>query len=469
MALTAEARRKPLMGHDRPRLAPPTPARSDLAGFKETVAEVGIEFLPWQDNVGLFLYALGQGDRWLFPEVAAIVARQNGKTEIVKPHIIKRLKMKRHILHAAQTRGLPRRMFYQWLVPVVTRLFPDAIIRRAAGYESIEIPGGGSYTITAATGPGPRGLTIDDLIVDELREIDEEFIGAVLPTMAASQNPQALYLSNAGTASSVALNAVRSRADDDPALAYLEWSAGPDRAVDDPEGWAEANPAIGHWPMFLDGLGRAYRSAKLGGTLADFETERLCRWVVTTNERLVDDATWAQCRAVIGAPSKPAIGVAMDPDGSRASIAIAWKLDDERVALTIVQNVSGDPVDTKALGETIKKLSLQHNAKVGFDAHTDGQLAKYVRKDHGENIVGQKAVAAAAEFARLVGRHEIAWSDADSVTDDLTWTVRSDPSWDGAWQAIRAKEDHPITASLATIRAVWLASNPRQPGGLRVH
>jgi hypothetical protein len=399
--------------------------------------------------------------------VAVIVARQNGKTEIAKPYIVDRLKRKRHILHAAQTRGLPRRMFYQWLVPTVQQQFPRAIIRRAAGYESIEIPGAGSYTITAATGPGPRGLTIDDLIVDELREIDEEFIGAVLPTMAASQNPQVLYLSNAGEADSVALNAVRARADDDPALAYLEWSAGPDRAVDDPHGWAEANPAMGHWPMFYDGLARAYKSAKLGGTLADFETERLCRWVVTTNERLVDDYTWAECRREIGKPVKPSIGIAMDPNGSRATIVLAW-LEGETVALRVIANVSGDPIDEHALGETLRKLSLQHNARVGFDAHTDAQLAKYIRKDYGESLTGQKAVAASDRFARLVAGRRLAWTDADSVTDDLTWTVRSDPSMDGSWMAVRAKDDRPITASLAAIRAVWLASSPKLPGGLRV-
>ena len=54
-----------------------------------------------------------------------------------------------------------------------------------------------------------------------------------------------MYLSNAGTEESAVLNALKLRSTTDPALAYLEWSAGQERATDDPAGWVEANPSIG--------------------------------------------------------------------------------------------------------------------------------------------------------------------------------------------------------------------------------
>ncbi len=445
------------------------PVRSEVKALEAAAANVGISFIPWQRTVGRYLYALGQGERWLFQEVAAIVSRQNGKSEIVKPHIIERLARGRHILHAAQTRELPRRLFFTFIVPYVQAHYPDATIKRATGQEYIELSNGGMYIITAATGPGPRGLTIDDLIIDELREIDEEFVAAAIPTMSASRNPQVLYLSNAGSEASISLNAVKLRAEDDPALAYLEWSAAPDRAVDDPIGWIEANPSIGHeaFPMLMANLERMYRSHRLAGTLAHFETENLCRWVTTMREHLVDDLAWTKCRDEVGKPVRPAIGVAMDPDGRRASIAMAW-MEGSRVALTMVADVHGEPIDTAAFGETLKALAQKHVAKVGYDAHTDWQLAKYLRKGFGENLTGQKHAGASAEFARLVNEHRLAWSDADAITDDLTWTVRKVDGPDGSYQAVHAKDDRPITASLAAIRAVGLASQPASAGRLVV-
>jgi hypothetical protein len=219
--------------------------------------------------------------------------------------------------------------------------------------------------------------------------------------------------------------------------------------------------------MLLDVLARQYRSHKLAGSLAHFETENLCRWVTTLRERLVDDTAWAKCRDDVGKPTRPAIGVAMDPDGRRATIALAW-MEGSRVAIEVVADVHGDPIDTAALGEQVKALAQKHVARVGYDAHTDGQLAKYVRKGHGENVTGQKAAGASAEFARLVSASSIAYQNADAVTDDLTWTVRRVEGPDGSFQAVHAKDDRPITASLAAIRAVWLASMPATAGRLVV-
>jgi hypothetical protein len=157
----------------------------------------------------------------------------------------------------------------------------------------------------------------------------------------------------------------------------------------------------------------------------------------------------------------------MDPDGRRATIALAW-MEGSRVAIEVVADVHGDPIDTAALGEQVKSLAQKHVAKVGYDAHTDGQLAKYVKKGHGENVTGQKAAGASAEFARLVSAGSIAYTNADAVTDDLTWTVRRVEGPDGSFQAVHAKDDRPITASLAAIRAVWLASMPATAGRLVV-
>ena len=59
--------------------------------------------------------------------------------------------------------------------------------------------------------------------------------------------------------------------------------------------------------------------------------------------------------------------------------------------------------------------------------------------------------------------------DADDVIGpDIDWTGRKTHAQPGTWTAIPLSTEHPVTALLATIRAVWLASGPK-PTRVRVH
>src|SRR5690606_3387304 len=107
------------------------------------------------------------------------------------------------------------------------------VIRYAQGQEEIFMPDGGSY-VTIAAQRGARGESADTLIVDEVREFEDfDVMAAAGPTLGASPDPQIIYLSNAGNAMSVVLNDLRRRAEvgEDPELAYLEWSAPPERRI----------------------------------------------------------------------------------------------------------------------------------------------------------------------------------------------------------------------------------------------
>ena len=144
------------------------------------------------------------------------------------------------------------------------------------------------------------------------RRSDWAFISAAKPTLTASSHPQFVYLSNAGDSTSVVLNALRARKDDDPSLAYLEWSAAPNRKADDLTGWLESNPATGHLPHVLHTLEREYRTNLLAGTMAIFETEHLCRWVTSTQAAFVDEAVWLDAKADLGIARRPMMAVGMD-------------------------------------------------------------------------------------------------------------------------------------------------------------
>jgi hypothetical protein len=464
--MTLARRLAPVTGRSQPRIAPPLPARSSVREFEAIAAELGIDLYPWQRLSGRYINATGPDKTWLYGEVAVVVARQNGKTELLVPHIVGRLRAGRRIMHTAQNRELPREVFGRVAdVMQRDRSFLRSKPRFANGQEEIRTINGGHYRIVAPTRSGARGPSNDDVIIDEVREMDDfDFIAAAKPTLTASRDPQVLYLSNAGEEDSIVLNAIRLRAAEDPRLAYLEWSAAAERAVDDRAGWYEANPSVGHNPAVLPYLENEYVSNRLAGTLAIFETEHLCRWVVTTREQLVDPYAWQLCRAPepLETPRNAVMAVSLDPQRTRASACIAWQRRDGTVGLRFLYDVPGDPIDTDALGVDLRASAAQYGIRrVAYDPLTDAELAKYFRKP--EAMSGQKFANASSQFVNIVAAGRLRWQDADRLTDDLTWTARKSVGDQGAFEAVRATDDRPITAALAAIRAVGLVSGPRPP------
>lgn len=444
-------------GSEMPRLAPPLPERSKRAELRKAARIAAIRFMPWQEVAGRFVMAT-RGRRWLYPEVVVVVARQNGKTTLLIPRIIRGLIAGERIMHTAQNRELPREVYRQ-VAEIMARHFPALLSgapRFANGQEVIRLANGGTYRIVAPNTAGARGYPNDLVIVDEVRELrDFDFIGAARPTLTSSKSPQMLYLSNAGDEGSVVLNALRSRAESDPELAYLEWSAHPNRPPDDTTGWAEANPALGSTITF-DFLATAFR--QLPAQI--FETEHLCRWVATMATKLVTDVAWQRARRPIGKPTKPALGIKVDPYGRRASAVVAW-IDGGPIATRLIADVEGEPIDLDAFAEALLPLARKLGVKaVGFDPWTDKDLARHF--NNAKPLAGQDFSAASERFARAVEGGRLRHNDAGPLTADLAFTVRRENG--RTWFAAQANTDRPTTASLAAVRAVWLASAPESRG-----
>jgi hypothetical protein len=456
VTLVAENPTKLLIGSIVPRMAPPLPAKSKVDEFTKVAAGSNISLLEWQQLAGRYLTATGP-DGWLFREVAIVVARQNGKTELLVPRILMDLRAGKRIIHTAQNRTLPREVFMRvaWQLHDA-ELIPNGI-RYANGQEKINMRNGGSYKIVAPQ-RGARGLSADTLIFDELREFEDyDIIAAATPTLTASPDPQKIFLSNAGSDASVVLNDLKRRGEEggDGDFAYIEWSASLDRSIDDRQGWAEANPSLGHF-LSLSTLEHAFATLPP----STFETEHLCRWVNSMQPRLVSDAAWMQCRIDIESePVKPAIAFNMDPSGRRASAVMAWQMTDGRIACVEVLEAEGDPIDVRALGADLKALVHKHSVKkVAFASWTDKDLARHVPR--AEALDGKDYANASEHFARVILQGQLAWDGATHITNDLTWTARK-PHDSGAWQAVAATHERSVTAVLAAVRAVWKASEER--------
>lgn len=460
--MTAVARaisRKALTGIPTPRIAPPRPAKTLLAELEACAADLGITFMEWQRVAGRYLTAVGPEDKWLYRRFAAIVARQNGKTEIIKPRVLLGFKRGRKMLHIAQDRARPRKSTFVPLVEFFAKqrnmeAYDIRKIREANGQEEIICFNGASYSIAAPTSGGARGDAVDDIFADEVREFEDFTVdGIIRPTITARPNPQVAYFSNAGHAGSVILNDLRAR-QGDRNLAYLEWSAAPERDRMDEAGWAEANPALGT-TIDIETL----RDFAETMDPAIFETEHLCRWVTTTRPVIAADGKWANCRGTnLDSPLRAVLGIKIDPQGRRASAIAAWQMLDGLYGVRPIADVTGDPVDVKRFAEAVRaEMPALRAGTVYYDPWTDGEAARYFKS--AKPVNGRDYANSSGTFAKLVASEKIRWDGDDVIGPDLPWTVQK-PNGDKSFMAVPAQEDHPVTAVEAAIRAIGAVAGP---------
>lgn len=177
------------------------------------------------------------------------------------------------------------------------------------GKKAIRLKTGERYKVKAANRRAGRGLSGDLIMLDELREHQTwDAWGAITKTTIARPSAQVWAFSNAGDATSVVLRYLRKmahkalgdpdgiNADDDPeallpaddvpeledievdeadeSLGIFEWSAPPGCDLMDPQGWAQANPSLGHGMV----TERSLMSAAKTDPEWVFRTEVLCQW-----------------------------------------------------------------------------------------------------------------------------------------------------------------------------------------------
>lgn len=159
------------------------------------------------------------------------------------------------------------------------------------------------YKIAAANDDAGRSLTIDRLIMDEFRrQYDWNAYNAATPTQNAVIDAQAWLLSNQGDYRSEPLHSLQDSAHEfiksgvgDPQLGIFEWSCPEGSDPEDPHALAQANPNVGHridWPTLL---GEAARVKRKGGKeLAGFKIEIMCMRVPQTDPA-IDAQAWREC------------------------------------------------------------------------------------------------------------------------------------------------------------------------------
>lgn len=324
---------------------------------------------PWQRWLAIHGGELLPDGSPRFSVVLVLVSRQNGKTELLVVLTLFWLYLER----VGTVLGTSTKLDYakeSWLKAVkLARKIPDLAseiparggVRKANGeQELVVVPGGGDaddpdagrYKIAASNDEGGRSLSIDRLILDELRQHHSyDAWDASEPTTSAVTGSQIWALSNAGSDKSVVLNDKRADAlafiekgegDDD--LGLFEWSAEKDADPTDIEALAQANPNLGYRKDAKKLLANARRAVARGGeALTGFQTEHMCIRVQLLDPA-IDPGAWKRCLDPGGleaARSRVALCLDVAPDELHATMYAAAVLPDGRVRVDFVADWSG--------------------------------------------------------------------------------------------------------------------------------
>jgi len=294
----------PLLGSQTPRLFTPplrelTPASSlgfEAVRFADDV--LGITLMPWQRWLLVHMLELNPDGTFRFRTVLIQVARQNGKSTLAQVLSLWRMFVDRSplVIGTAQNLDVAEEVWtgaVEMAEGTPELLAEIAAVERTNGKKALRLTGGERYKVAAASRRGGRGLSGDLVLLDEIREHRTwDAWAAVTKTTMARPRPQIVALSNAGDSSSVVLNHLRTLGlatldGGDPSIGFFEWSAPEGCDLDDRDGWAAANPALGH----------TITEASIAAALATdpepiFRTEVLCQQVDEIEQRVIPELAW---------------------------------------------------------------------------------------------------------------------------------------------------------------------------------
>lgn len=285
---------------------------------------------PWQRWLLIHGCEIGPNGKPRFRKVLVLVARQNGKTQLLvilslywlfiqQVALVLGISSKLEYAKEAWAKAKDLALKNRFLKPRIPRKGGVrlengniTLLARHPQYdddgEIVYIDGeplyeDSRYKIAAANDDAGRSMTIDRLIMDEFRrQYDWKAYDAALPTQNAVPDAQAWLLSNQGDYRSEPLHSLQDSAHEfirtgvgDPQLGIFEWSCPEGSDPEDPAALAQANPNVGRridWPTLLGDAARVKR--KGGKELAGFKIEIMCMRVAQTDPA-IDPVAWREC------------------------------------------------------------------------------------------------------------------------------------------------------------------------------
>lgn len=336
-----------------------------------------MSLLPWQRWLVIHALEIVEG-RWRFRTVLVLVARQNGKTSLLKVLALYWL----FVEQVALVLGTSTKLDYareSWDGAVqLARSAPDlsemvpagaAGVRRANGEQTMTTIDGCRYKIAAANADAGRSLTVHRLVLDELRQHKTwDAWGAATKAQNAVPDAQCWCITNAGEDDSVVLNDLRAKAletidaDVNGQIGLFEWSAPDGCPLGDVDGLLQANPATGYTIELATLLDQARTDPE-----PVHRTEVMCQSVTSLDAwQARFSAGWQQCTDPSSVPDERAgvaFSVEVSQDREMATIGMAGLTEDGRPHVEVAHRRRG----TRWVIDELLRLQRQYRAPVAID------------------------------------------------------------------------------------------------------
>lgn len=280
----------------------------------------------WQANA-LNDWMGRDGEIWSSPTCGMSVPRQNGKTCNIAGRIAAGMILygewhiyTAHLQKTATETFMELRGIFE--SPKLFKYVKE--IKNALGREQIILKNGARVQFVARTRNGGRGLHGDCLTFDEAQELTDEQLASFLPCLAASKNPQTIYIGTPPdpTCTGTVFKRIRSEVlnGNTGTTSWMEFSVEEIGDVTDRKRWALTNPA----------LGRRMRTSTIQAECEQmspdtFARERLGWWTKEQKETVdyaIDHDKWSACKSDNPqAEGKTAFGVKFSADGMWVSLA----------------------------------------------------------------------------------------------------------------------------------------------------
>jgi phage terminase large subunit-like protein len=459
-----------LVGTSEPRLH--TKYRDDLPSRGEELIDLadklGEPLMPWQEIVAIESMRTKDDGRWAFPQVGILVARQQGKSHLMRLRILWGLlngeklqilsahKLAVSLEHFNQLIDLVEQ--HEWLATQVKK------IRRTNGQEEIQFLNGARFKVVANNAAGRGYAGAETIYLDELREHkDYSAWSAITKTQLAAKNPALYGFSNAGDATSIVLNELRDRGlatiqGVKDSLLWLEWSAPPNTNISlESAKWA--NPAMGR-TVHPDNIEATFNEPE-----AVVRTEVMCQWVDTLQSPWSPNA-WNQC-AVPDLEVKPngqSTYLAFDvtPRRNQASL-VAAQVIDGKIALGLVQTFDSDnALDDLIIANAVAEWARAYDiTEIAYSKNTGQAVAaRLLAAGIVTTAIDGRAFAmacdqmlSAMEHKRLMHNDEVTFNKHISACARI-------PFAEGGWLIGRRASNANVTGAVAAAMAISLASKP---------
>ncbi|MEX3609759.1 hypothetical protein VVR12_01765 [Rothia sp. LK2588] len=455
---------------------------------------VGVNLFPWQQGLIRDLFAYNEQGKWAAAEAGFLVARQNGKGEVLVLYDLAHLFLfprpdnkRKTILHSAhefktavdgfdRLRGVIEAN--PELMDRVEHIYTGAgqqqiILKRRRGQNAL----GDRIKFVARSKSSGRGFSADTLIYDEAQELAVTARDALSYTATTVPNGQELFV---GTVPDEAENAfevfegVRDRGrslEGNENTLWAEWSPAGSEDPDvadklDPaerEGWAKANPTMGYLPGFDESKVLKQFEQDTSAAKESFKRERLSVWPNRRPEEEVrvndlDMDAWERGLDVKAAHGKPLVlSVRVADNGGYATISAASLLADGRIYVEHKYSAAQTlwaPKKLKALKEEMGADSVVLDEKkcAGILQDLKRERIKYVSIRPGE-LAGAHSL-----FAESVAAGTVVHRGQPELTDSLLLAQpRAIGQYGYTWE--QSDPTEPVTPAQTVTEALWGVKN----------